>query len=664
MNQPGQEDQARDNFDSQIRSRTLVVGLLFVVAACVLVSYSDIYASRGGSIDAVMMGATQLPPAALAGLFVLIFGNALLRRIAPGLRLSGAELLVIYFMMACGALLSSFGLAAHLLPHLVAPNYFANNVNQWQEKFYQHIPNWLVPWDTAGPINQQVSTSFYEGMRYGAEVPWNAWAMPLAAWTILAFILFVMMACLTTLFRRQWVDNEKLSFPLVQIPLEVIGQTKKPASSAKLMWLGVLVPVALHTLNGLNQNFPQFPEITVNHWLNQYFVNPPWTGIFYTPLVIALSVVGFAYLLPLDVSFSFWFFLIFFRFQDIVSAVLGYQPKVMSLYPARYHIAYQSAGAFFAITISMLLLARPHLKLIAKRVLGKGAEDIDSNEFMSYRTACIGILVTFLLAVGWFTLAGVDPWIAAIMLLAFLMILLVLTRCVAEVGLLMLQPIFRPMDIYALGVSPATLGAANLPVLALVNGIFFRDPKTMMPVFMDGMKALDATGGSRRRLMWYLFAGIVVAVITAYVTQLTMAYQIGGLSLNRWFYQDSSKMFFDEANMILNTNQPFDWRAPFWFGIGTVVTFFLYYMRTQLWWWPFHPLGFAMGAAWPSIVYWFAFFIGWASKALILRYGGARLYAIARPFFIGLILGEFAMGLLWTLLSALFGLRVPAIPIS
>ncbi|BCW98555.1 MAG: hypothetical protein KatS3mg024_1382 [Armatimonadota bacterium] len=86
-----------------VRPRAYLLGVLCVVGVCVLVGYGELVASRGGSIDAVMLGSTHLPPGAMAGLFVLLFGNAILRRFAPWLRLTPAEIIAIYFMMVCAA---------------------------------------------------------------------------------------------------------------------------------------------------------------------------------------------------------------------------------------------------------------------------------------------------------------------------------------------------------------------------------------------------------------------------------------------------------------------------------------------------------------------------------------------------------------------------------
>jgi hypothetical protein len=39
----------------------------------------------------------------------------------------------------------------------------------------------------------------------------------------------------------------------------------------------------------------------------------------------------------------------------------------------------------------------------------------------------------------------------------------------------------------------------------------------------------------------------------------------------------------------------------------------------------------------------------WASEAAILHYGGMRLYRAARPFFLGLILGDYIVPTFWAI---------------
>ena len=51
-------------------------------------------------------------------------------------------------------------------------------------------------------------------------------------------------------------------------------------------------------------------------------------------------------------------------------------------------------------------------------------------------------------------------------------------------------------------------------------------------------------------------------------------------------------------------------------------------------------------------------FVAWLVKVTLLKYGGARAYRAAGPFFMGLVLGEFILGGLWNLYGTAFGVPV------
>jgi len=655
-----------DKSPSGVRARTYALGVVCVVLVVLIVGYGELVASRGGSIDAILLGASHMPPSAIGVLIILLFGNGILRRINPVLRLRSGELAVIYFMMVCGALLASFGLTAELLPNLVGVNYYANPSNGWVTTFFPHIKSWLVPWDPHGPERQFVARAFYEGLHFGEAIPWAAWLVPLAAWTAFAFLFFFLSACLATLVRKQWVDGERLTFPLVQLPLEMVSE--KPGDrflENKLMWLGLAIPILLHTVNGLHKMYPAVPELRIFFWFSEFLVDRPWRDMMWTPVVVSISVIGFSYLLPLEVSFSFWFFLLLSRFQDVMGSWLGYTFINMPLYPAREYIGYQSVGAFVAIVVSTLWLGRSHWRRVLARALTSTRDRPDTDEFMSYRTAFWGGIVSFALMIVWLSAAGVSAPVAAFMLGTFIFVLvLVLSRCVSEVGLLMLQPVFRPMDVWAVFTTRASLGVANLAPLAFVNAIVMRDPRTLMPSFLDAMKTADGVGVRKKTFALGIAMAIVVGVLAAYLIELYIIYHRGGLQLNSWFFLANPPLYWNEAKAILDGPKKFDIIGPSWFTVGAAFTFFLYAMRTRFWWWPFHPLGYAMGAAWPGMVYWSSFLVGWACKSLILRYGGVRGYRLFRPFFLGLIFGEFIAAIIWAIIVAWLRVSGPMIPIS
>ena len=71
-------------------------------------------------------------------------------------------------------------------------------------------------------------------------------------------------------------------------------------------------------------------------------------------------------------------------------------------------------------------------------------------------------------------------------------------------------------------------------------------------------------------------------------------------------------------------------------------------------WWSLHPIGYAISGTYTMNIFWLSFMISWAIKWMILKQGGLRIYRRATPFFFGLILGEFIMGSLWSILAIVF----------
>ena len=61
----------------------------------------------------------------------------------------------------------------------------------------------------------------------------------------------------------------------------------------------------------------------------------------------------------------------------------------------------------------------------------------------------------------------------------------------------------------------------------------------------------------------------------------------------------------------------------------------------------FHPLGFAIAVGWLTEGIWFSAMLAWLLKLTILFIWGVRMFRFMKPFFLGLILGEVAVGGVW-----------------
>jgi hypothetical protein len=110
-------------------------------------------------------------------------------------------------------------------------------------------------------------------------------------------------------------------------------------------------------------------------------------------------------------------------------------------------------------------------------------------------------------------------------------------------------------------------------------------------------------------------------------------------------------MAYNQLQAWLQTPSDGDPRALLFIGVGVLVTLLLNVGRLRLAWWPLPPVGYVLQGGWMMRHIWFGLFVAWIIKSLILRYGGLRLYRQALPFFLGLILGEFLVASLWSLVG-------------
>ncbi|MBT4980925.1 MAG: hypothetical protein HOL51_00845 [Gemmatimonadetes bacterium] len=145
-------------------------------------------------------------------LFFLLTGffNALLRRFATSLALGRRELIVVYIMMIVASAIPTMGLSEYLLTIITGAQYFATPENEWGLHILPHLPQWMVPQDP------NAVKWFFEGAPSGVGVPWEAWVEPLCYWAVLIIALYLVMISSMVILRRQWVDRERLIYPLVK----------------------------------------------------------------------------------------------------------------------------------------------------------------------------------------------------------------------------------------------------------------------------------------------------------------------------------------------------------------------------------------------------------------------------------------------------------------
>ena len=76
------------------------------------------------------------------------------------------------------------------------------------------------------------SRLFYEGLSGTTEqIPYSSWVEPLTWWGIFLLSLYISMVCVAVIVRRQWMERERLAYPIAQVGLSMI-RSEAPTESS------------------------------------------------------------------------------------------------------------------------------------------------------------------------------------------------------------------------------------------------------------------------------------------------------------------------------------------------------------------------------------------------------------------------------------------------
>ena len=666
----------QDNFgetgrsNAKIRFSAIVVGLLLVVAMCAITPYNNYF------LQNTKIAGNHLPVGSIFGLLFLVFlVNVPLRKFMRRGRFafSALELTVIWMMLIVAVGIPSMGLLQFLLPSLVAVRYFATTENDWAETLHLHIPEWLVVTDT------RAVTDFYEGIAPGESVPWLLWIKPLLIWGLFVLVFYWTTICLSTILRKQWVERERFSFPLIQIPVQLAAEPARGTLlnaffKNRLLWVGMALPVVLHLINGLHAHFPNVPEIPLIYNIHRAFTEKPWHTLGWWPamrFVIYFSVIGIASLLTLEVSFSLWFFYLFFKLQYIIMNAIG-----LSIGPW-ISCSRQVMGGYLVFVPAVFWIGREHIATVFRKTFGLGPARTggsgnptptirqridDANEPVSYRVALLGFVLGFVTLTAFLAIAGITTWVAVVTLLSIFITSVVLSWMVVNGGLLLVQAPFFPSEYIDITLGSNAVGHKSLAILSFQR-TFLRDwGEFMMPNFLHSFKAADEVRLARRRVVPILGIAIIVAILVSVYASLTLIYDKGALFLQSWSFVTAPRNYFQRMNNLIQFPVETKWAEVYSMIAGAGFTGFMLWMRQNFVWWSLHPIGYLLGATYPPFHLWSSILIGWFIKYMALKFGGAATYRKIRPIAFGLIFGEYVMVGLWMIVGFFTGIGYFALP--
>jgi len=579
-------------------------------------------------------------------MFFLMGVNLLILKLLPRYAFSQQELLTIYILLSIGSSMSGHDMIQVLAPMIGHAFRFATPENEWKELFWRYLPQGLIIRDTRS------LESLYSGGSTLYKVEHiGMWLNSVLRWTVFYVALTWVMLCTNVVVRKRWTESEKLSYPIIQLPIEMTQGSGKALFSNRLLWLGFAIAGGISFVNGLHFILPAVPEIHVRHYnLVEFFPEKPWNAVGRTRLTFYPFAIGMGYFVPLELSFSCWFFYWLGKGEMVLGSVMGWKSL-----PGFPYMSEQALGGTIGIVVVSIWAARRHLGNVFRQAFEKNAPEAD--EPMKYRTALLGIAAGMALLFFFCWSAGMSTWVIMLFFAIYIALSMGLTRIRAELG----PPIISlwvwgegstdPAQKIVRFLGTRRLGPGNLTALTLLFW-FNRDHRCHpMPHQLEGFEIARRTRIRSSSLVFPMMIVAALSSLTAFWAYLHIFYKLGMTGSFAWEP-------FNRLQNWLTLSQSPDYPALGFTGFSFLFTLLIMFMRRRFLWWPFHPVGYVLSGTWSVDNIWAPLFISWLAKLVIIKYGGIRVYRRAVPFFAGLILGQFIVGGIWSLLGAFFNLPI------
>jgi hypothetical protein len=514
-------------------------------------------------------------------------------------------------------------------------------------------------------------------------IPHRQWAQPLMYWMSIVLAMVMGLLGMGVIFRKQWTERERLSFPMTVLPrllLEDPPQDAAPDTWALLakpsFRLGVGIAATYAFFLGLAHYIPGMPDPRVSIDMAGYVSSPAlksalWAHNGGNLFELHLLFIAIAFFVDLEILLSlivfFWLAKIPFIFGEVFGwkSIRGIVAVSSFPFPHEQHI-----GAFLTLAGTSIWVARTHLKGVAKRVIGlKGGAD-DSDEAMSYRLAVSCIVFAFIAFAYWGEMTGLGA-ANAVVFFGFLMVCgLAAARIRVESGAPFgyFTPYFPYLLFFLLG------GLANFRletmILAFVAGGFMAAAQFLMiaPTQVEMLHLAATERVSPRGMSGVLLVGVAGGVLIGGFFLLTWCYGRGGENIphvkywvlnQNWYLQPLRQAVADADTIAIRSAatgvaEATDYRTgPIAaVGVGSGITLLLTFLRVRFVGFWLHPLGYVLANTGFIASVWGSLLVAWVVKLSALKLGGPRLIRESMtPLFAGLFVGGLAGIVFWDVIA-------------
>jgi len=633
---------------------SVVLGLISAPYGFVLSGGLQQFYSLGVVSCSIGIGSTQ---------FILLWIVAALAR--AGVFKNKINLTNLTYLYVIGSTVSWYALGTGAMGQAFGFIWGTRNYNpDWAATY---LPSFIAP-------STETVRALWQGTG-GAN--WGEVYVPTIFWYIFYISFSMFLVALATLFRKDWIDMERIPFPQATAATEIMTRIpplteRTPSKLFTPFGIGIILGIVFQLPILMTYFFPWFPDIyawrtdTCGH--GAYLMpTTSWmmaiVGVTNTdkhPLVLAMM-----YLAPLNILFNIWFwyfvYLILMQAAYMMGNYTGLATengccRTWGGESVRFSPPFKweafSTGAWMALSISYLILGRRFLVNSLKAAFGRLSPDrvaeLEKNEPTSYRTIWMLLIVTTVGMTAISMSAGMNIAAGLVMPLTILLFWLGQARIWGMTGTY-IRSAEHGNALYRLFIWPT----APVPE-SQMSGYYFaafisefhidapenQNGGSILATF-SSYRVANLTGVSNKNVFKAVFVTQLIVPIFAI---LGYYYMIGNFGDMRSGYQS-----LNSNSYIERCGNPDNWnRIPGtepWvpiFAIGFVACMAINFIHARYVWFPFEPIGFTMGFSDANLFFgvWSMALLAWILKTLTLRVGGSKAYQqVGVPLIGGFIAG-------------------------
>jgi len=558
-------------------------------------------------------------------------------------RINTQTLAYLYIIGICAAFYTT--ILGDIFTHIVG-----NRVQQMTEQESWLFYDWFLA--PPRPIVQQIVTG-------GLLFPAAEWIPVLAFWWILTLMPSLFLVGIVALFRRSWIDIEKVPFPLTMVSYELLkriphGEDRKLKLFSSPFLIGFIVGVIFQVPVSLIQLFPWFPDIFAIRGNCCGFVWYVKAGTSLAPIIglgtanLQPLMAAVAYFIPLSISFNSWFWYLVYMILMQGAYMMGYYTNADTaggcgrgwcvgysglMSPPFNFMSVSEAGGLVGLTIFSLWLSRRYLldtlRAASGKMKGSAPLDIESKESLSYRSIWLLVALGFIGTIAVFMVAGVSAWPAFLMPITYFLYFYANTRLYGLSGGYMrgmshggsilrllvwpTQPTTYTREFMLTSVfTKAELDICSGRLFGASNGAF------------ASFRMADLAGLDNRNAFKAILVASVLIPVTTWFAFVWIVGNIGFPRVARAAPDWGNG--FRWANTWDTEPNPGNW-VPYFFA-GIVIVGVLTLLHARFIWFPFEPIGFLNGTSFNSLIsgFWLSFLVAWVAKTITLRIGGSNVY--------------------------------------